>query len=280
MIAEAAAISGIVAALLIGALTIGAYAARTWIGTRIQEGVRLGASKELEEYRHDLAADNAAILEEIRKVNVGLQAVQGTANAALVEGQRVAAEWRAKTADAMWREVLRLRNEAPPVLTYLDILNPDEYQLFVTRPDLRELALSLEDERAWFWNPDIEYVRPFLGEDLFLMFFVYRAWLGRVAFLLDRDVREGKVKPWFDDSGISQLLRMVLVEKEMKQLERLPVSQFHWTSNAIEGKILDRLRQVISGEVSTTEGLEQAWRVREVVEQFEAEDRRQCVGSH
>ena len=49
-----------------------------------------------------------------------------------------------------------------------------------------------------------------------------------------------------------------------------------WMRNLIEGKMLDRLRRVIAGEVSTNEGIEQARRVREVVREVEAEDSRRA----
>ena len=281
MIGEAAATGGIGAVVVVAGIGVVIFWARAWIGTRIREAIHVSAQKGLEEYKSDLRSDENTLLEEVRKLNTQLQAVQGTANAGLIEGQRVAAEWRAKTADAIWREVLRLRHDTPAVLTYLDILTPDEYQLFVTRTDLRELALSLNDERTWFWNPDAEQVRPFLGEELFLKFFIYRAWLGRVAYLLERDVRRGEVKPWFQDAGIRrQLLPMVLDEEELKQLDELPATQFSWTLNALEGKILDQLRKVVSGEVSTTESLEQARRVRALIQTLEADDRRYGFGSH
>ena len=168
---------GVVATLVaIVAFAAVGFLARTWIAARIQESVRLGYRKELEGYKNELKADNATFLEEIRKVNAQALAVQGAANASLVEGQRAAAEWRLKYADMLWREVLRLREEAPTALGLLDILNPNEFQEFITRSEFRDLALSIGADSTWFANPEIESVRPFLGERLFLLFFIYRAW--------------------------------------------------------------------------------------------------------
>ncbi|MCY3887953.1 MAG: hypothetical protein OXG19_09695 [Chloroflexi bacterium] len=251
------------------------FLAKTWVGEAIRHKFRRAAAEQA----HELTTEENALLEEIRRLNTQLQAMQNTANATVIEGQRVAAEWRTKTADAIWREIVRLRQAAPAVLTYLDILTPDEYQHFVTRADLRELALALEDERLWYWTLEAEHVRPFLGEDLFLKFFIYRACLGRVAYLLERDVRQGEVKPWFRDSGIRQHLRLVLEEDEMKQLDELPIGQLSWTLNIMEGKILDQLRRVVSGEISMTESLEQARAIRESIQKLEAEDRRYRSGT-
>ena len=127
MIAEAAAISGIVAVVVIGATSIAAYAARTWIGTHIQEGVRLGTRKELEDHRHDLRVEENALLEELRKLNTQLHAIQGTANSAFIEGQRVAVEWRIRAVNDLWTKMLRLRRATPSLVFYADILQPNQY---------------------------------------------------------------------------------------------------------------------------------------------------------
>ena len=100
----------------------------------------------------------------------------------------------------------------------LDILLPEEYQDFVTNPRLRSSVPEFEKEYSIFSNPQIEYVRPFLGEHLFTLFFIYRAVNGRICVLLERDVKAGEVKPWFDDAGVHRLLRTILTEDEIRDL--------------------------------------------------------------
>ena len=242
------------------------FAGKTWLGERIRRSVASDYDRALEEHRDALA-----------RITDQISAVQSAANAALIEGQRVSAEWRAKAVDDLWREVLRIRNESPAALTMLDILLPEEHQQFVTDPRLRASVPELDEEYATFSDPEVEYVRPFLGEHLFALFFIYRAVNGRICFLLERDVKAGEVKPWFDDAGIQQLLRTILTEDEIRSLGKLRHGHVHWMRNLIEGKMLEHLRRVIAGEVSTEEGIEQARRVRDVVRNIEDEDDRRAT---
>ena len=239
------------------------YVFRTWISQRVKQSVIHEYAQDLESYR-----------DEIGRLTTQLHAVQSTANAALIEGLRVSAEWRIKAADALWREVLRLRNESPSVLTMLDVLAPGEYQAFVTNERFQPLVPDMIVVGPIYANFEIEHVRPFLGERLFTLFFIYRAVNGRICFLLERDVKNGRVTPWFADNGIHRLLNEVLTPEEFSQFSNLPGRHVHWVRSLIEGKILDHLRKVIAGEISTTEGLEQARKVQEIMRSIESEDSR------
>ena len=240
------------------------YVFRTWIIQRVKQSII-----------HDYAQDLESHKDEIGRLTTRLHAVQSTANAALIEGQRVSAEWRIKAADALWREVLRLRNESPSVLTMLDVLAPGEYQKFVTDEDFRSLVPDMTEVSQIYGNfEEIEHVRPFLGERLFTLFFIYRAVNGRICFLLVRDVKKGRVTPWYVDNGIHRLLNEVLTPEEFSQFSNLPGRHVRWVRSLIEGKILDHLRRVIAGEISTTEGLEQARKVQEIMQAIESEDSR------
>ena len=191
-------------------------------------------------------------------------AIQSAANAAMVEGQKVAAEFRIKAADEMWREILRLREATSYPLTMLDVLEPDEYQLFVTDDRIRTAALKTDIDNV-LANPGIEHIRPFLGEKLFVSLFFYRALVGRIWMLLERDIEKGHVTPWFHDTHIRQLLSEVLTEEEMKHFEGLTSLRVNWTRNLIEEKILQHLRDLIAGTHSADEGLEQAGRIFKAV---------------
>ncbi len=239
---------------IIAILGLIGYLLRTWFSERIRQSIRLDFSLGLEQYK-----------DEISKITTQHHAMHSAANAAMIEGQRVSAEWRIKAADEMWREVLRLRNETSNPLTMLDIFMPDEYQLFVTDNRVRSSVLKIEDSQV-LANPSIEQVRPFLGEKLFALLFMYRAIVGRICFLLERDVQRGHVTPWFEDDGIHQLLREVLTKEEMKRFEELTDHRVRWMRNLLEGKILDDLRRVTGGTQSVDDGLEQASRILHAVQ--------------
>ena len=155
-------------------------------------------------------------------------------------------------------------------MTMLDILDPDEYQSFVTDSRFR-LSIPTEKDLVSLLSQRIEQERPFLGEELYALFFVYRAIIGRICFLLERDVAKGYVKSWFQDDGIRQLLRLVLASEQVKEFEELTFVHVNWMTNAIEGRILSELRSVIVGTQSVDDGLEQASRILEAVQAVESQ---------
>lgn len=241
---------------LIGVFALGilGFLLRTWFGERIRQSIRHDFSLGLERYKDEIGKRTAQHI-----------AMQSAANAALIEGQRVAAEWRIKACDAMWREIVEFKDKASSPMTMLDLLNPDEYQGFVTDSRFKSSILTGEEFLSLF-SRKIEQERPFLGENLYALFFAYRAIIGRICYLLETDVAKGYVNPWFQDDGVRHLLRLVITPEQIKQFEELKYDRVHWMTNAIEGNILDELRRVIAGTQSVDDGLEQAKRILEEVQ--------------
>ena len=252
--------SAIGALVVLAIAGLAVYLLRVWIGERIRQSVAHDFNLDLESYKN-----------EISQLSAQLNAVQSTANAATVEGQRVAAEWRIDAANKLWASVLKVRNEAPTIITVLDIMRPSEYQRLITDSKFRGLVEELER----FVNlprPDVEQVRPFLGEPLYSLFFMYRAVNGRIALMLESGIKNKQVAPWHHDPGIRQQLNTVLTKEQLEVFDtssQLPVS---WMQGIVEEKILDGLREVIEGKVATTEALDQARKTIEVVQKIQAQE--------
>ena len=233
------------------------YLIRTWLAERIRQSIAHDFDRRLEEYKT-----------ELNQLTSKYNSLQSAANAALIEGQRISAEYRIKAADEMWREILRLREETTNPLTMLDLLDPSEYHQIVTDGHIRSIALKADTETI-LANPGIEHIRPFVGERLFALFFSYRAIVGGIWVALEEDVKRGHVTPWFHDTHIRQLLREVLTEDEMKHFEGLASLRVSWTRNLLEQKILQDLRGVIAGTQSVDDGFEQASRILKAVTELQ-----------
>lgn len=251
-----------IAALLLGS-GIG-YVARTWIGERLKQSVRHEYRSDLEAYKH-----------ELRKLETQIEAVQATATSALTEGQRVTAEWRIKAVNDLWIEMLRLRRGTPHLVFYVDIMQPSQYPQLWTNPKITNVASYVEDQvKALVGGSsegDIEYVRPFLGEEIFAKFFAYRAIFGRVAYVLKDGVESRSLDRWFRDKEITEIIAVVFSSEELMALEALQSGHFSYMRNLLEAKILADLRRVVSGEVSTAEGLEQGRKILATVQRIDAE---------
>ena len=247
-------LGSVLGSLIVLALAgLGLYLLRVWIEERIRQSVSHNFNLDLEQFKSDLG-----------RLSTQLNSVQTAANAALVEGQRASAEWRMKAVYELWGEVVRIRTEAPVAIAFQDILLRTELNTSKTLQDLGELVNENMTEPVTR-GTGVERVRPFLGEPLYLQFFIYRAITGRVAYLLEKGLKAGKLTPWYEDDGIHQLLGHVLTEKEIRHLKQQDISQLHWVQNAIEAKILVGMQRLIAGEISSQEGVKQAQNILEQV---------------
>lgn len=249
--------SAIAALAVLAIASLGIYVLRVWIGERIRQSVTHDFNVDLEEFKDDLS-----------RLSTQLNSVQTAANAALVEGQRASAEWRMKAVDQLWSEVVRIRTELPVAVGFQDILLSRELNEPRVLRDLGEMADENMSEPVLHDN-GVERVRPFVGESLYLKFFIYRAVTGRVAYLLEKGLKARRLAPWYEDAGVQQLLGYVLTKDEVRQLKKTDVEQLRWVHNTIEAKILEGMQRLIAGEVSSQESVEQAQTILKQVQSIQ-----------
>ena len=117
---------------------------------------------------------------------------------------------------------------------------------------------------------DAEHVRPFVGELLWSMFFVYRAFKLRVAVILEHGLKKGEMPYWYDDNGIQQFIRLLFTEDEIGAIERYPIARFGKARQLAESKIIAEMNRIIAGHRSADSGLEQARKMLRAVAEVEA----------
>jgi len=106
---------------------------------------------------------------------------------------------------------------------------------------------------------ELEKTRPFIGEKIWLIYFVYQAFLGRLTYLIQDGLEKGKVKYWKDDKGfINQILLSVIKKDELNKLIEKDISSFHNILNFLEFKALNDISEQLSGKRMTEESVEQA----------------------
>ena len=201
-----------------------------------------------------------------------VQQAQTMANNAFVEGQRVTAERRLIAVDKIWRETIRLRRECPTAVGLLDIYPPDRYDV-AKIPGIRRLAddMDLPSIVERLQDTEVENIRPFIGEACYSLYSCYYALTGRIAYLLSEDIPKGKVRPWYKDGRTRELLSEVLTKQEIMKLDSLTQGQLKWTRNLLEQKILERTSQIISGNTSAEEGIEQARNIQRSIDDMNKE---------
>jgi len=114
---------------------------------------------------------------------------------------------------------------------------------------------------------EVEETRPFIGENLWLVFFVYQAFLQRLTYLIDDGLKKGKIVYWKEDKNfIDQMLGVVIKPEELQQLFRNDVASFNNVLNFLEFKALNDISEQISGKRMTEETVSQAIALSKLVQ--------------
>lgn len=174
--------------------------------------------------------------------------------------------------ERIWAAVIRLRQDFSRPVFFFSILIPSEY---AKQLDNREmLGASMETvtpesiSDVMKWTQELESDRPFLGETLWIQFFAYRAFMGRIAFLIIDKKRQRKVSDdWRSDNGLRQILSWVLPSKEVTSLldGKEVLGDVNRAINALEGQMLREISMITSGKRSSLESFENAKSLKDAI---------------
>jgi hypothetical protein len=192
--------------LVLGGWTVVLGGLLVWTGRilaeRITSAWRQYENEKLETMKHGFTSDRVLLENAIRGAQQGLDSIQTR---------------RLSAIEALWNSVLKLRADFTGSIFFYEILSPEEYEEVFKRGD--PMAASIRDlsddtTMAAMRSVDsVEAERPYLGETLWLKFFVYRAFLGRLAHLLIEGKRSGHFTDWRKDSGVLQIVANVLSQQ-------------------------------------------------------------------
>lgn len=237
---------------LLGGWTLIVVAVSTWLSRLVTERV-------LSKWRRDEQSLAETMRAELARHSLLLEAgIRGFG-----AGQDVIRERRVIAVEHLWAAVLALRQRLRGPVFFFGILLPSEYDTALRKQDA--IAASVQDVddnmilKAIEETMALEAERPHLGETLWLRFFIYRAFLGRLAHLVVQGKRTGHIPDWTQDSGVQQLLGYVVQQVELAELLKAtaPVS-INRALNALEGLLLEEISQITSGERSALDSFENA----------------------
>ena len=241
---------GYVVALL-GGWSVIAIAIATFVGKlaneRLLSSWRRAEQKELEQVKHVLQ-ENRTLLEK----SLG----------SLASGQDKLYERRAEAANRLWAAMLALREDLSGPPFFYSMLLPEEYMDVLQKGNAIAASVSsLTDRQIMEANEKtkkIEADRPYLGEMLWLRFFIYRAFLSRVAHLIVDGKEKGRIISWREDSGVQQILRNVIEIKPLTEVlgDKRNPSSINMIVQEIENQILKEISLSLTGKRSTLESLE------------------------
>lgn len=228
--------SAVTGGILIAAL---AWLFRSWITERLKNAIKHEYDRDIEAYR----------------------AVLASAYSATAESQKAAIDARFKAFDRIWKAVLALRNNVGFITNFLDILTVDEYKDIKNHKDFIKMVGELDENKLQRMSPDpqIEEARPYVGEVVWSLFYVYQAINIRIVFLAWSSAHTDEEKIyWYRDEGTLGLLHLALTKEEMDKFEYLKIGKIDYFRKVIEGNLLNAWRKLLSGAEFREEALQHA----------------------
>ena len=247
-------IQDIIQSIVLPVLTSGfvIWLFREWISARLKASIQHEYDQKLETHKASLKSQNEASFLELKNGIEQRFTLYKAAQTSFTEGQKAAIERKLDSIEKLWNEILRLKNECPPMLGFIDLLSVEEYRSARNHKDFGELARGCSIEKIVDYleirdNP-VEKVRPYVGEYLWSMFFAYRQLMGRIPWLLSLSLKDADKAEWHKDNGIRQILEAILSENELGKFESINLGKISWLQHRLESKILAASRKIISGE--------------------------------
>ena len=146
--------------------------------------------------------------------------------------------------DLIWGETIRLGDKLPVLL---DIFTESEYLNGSVDEQLEQMVLSDTEMLALIDN-SIQIARPYISDILWNSFYIARAFVGRINFLIRSDISkpDGRLF-WKNDQGIKQLLKTLWQDNEEKYMawHKLSDPKLLLTWRYIENIILTECRKVL-----------------------------------
>lgn len=211
---------------------------------------------------------NQRELETLRNNQAETQLMLKDTISTITSSQSLLQERRIEAVDKLWKAILAMKQHYSPVTFFFTILLPHEYKEALKNSEIFEGLRKIDD--AYITNypsevEELEKFRPYLGETLWLYFFIYRAILGRLAILV-KWLKDGKdIGDWRQDNGIQQHLKAVLEKDEINGFMKLSPMDIYYTLNILDGKVLKEISYILSGQKSSLESFENSKELRKML---------------
>lgn len=228
---------------------------------KLKSDQQLAVSSQLERLRADLSQQQATI-----------GASMGAASAAAGLGYKE----RLKAVESMWRATRCQRNSAVSAITYWDLIYSFKKGQALTakgKAHFREL-LNVKDlsERCKSQDEEAEALRPFLGEELWSLYYGYRMLIGRASVPLAIALSNNEEpEDFFADKDIHRLLQRILTPEEQQEYAVVESERLQWLLSRFESKIMAAAERFISGRQAALETHKQSLELLDIARQLAPE---------
>ena len=249
---------------IIGGLGVLLTGSVTLVATAILDRYRVkwrhDASQNLEEIKVELAQNSSTLL----NIQSNFLHYQQTNHAKKLEA-----------IEAVWLATLEIKKGIPPPVAFtLQFLDDSEVKNSTIDSrnkkgeSIGQMMSKLDPslDTIFIIEPSeaVHRLRPFITAELFSLFKTYVGIIGRVTHMSIINYKKGTLTTWKHDTAVESLLRSSLSEDEFAYIMEDKVGSLNHMSNLLELKMLDNIREGISGKDVNSENIQELKRLEKI----------------
>lgn len=187
-------------------------------------------------------------------------------------------EKRVIAVEIIWSNINYLKSKIPsPLGIIYNILTEKEIDEFLESDSTNVQITSMKNELNTFneyeyfnelseTTKDIFKQRPFLGEELWLSYETYKAFIGRLIYRIHEDIQVNKkISHWHNDSSIMIILETYLNTDEINFIKNKKMGSLNTTLNLLDTKVLHQMNSIISGNSASENALERVIKLEKII---------------
>ncbi len=173
-------------------------------------------------------------------------------------------EKRTNYLEKVWTSMLDIRNNIPGFIFMSNtILNRNEYKDIIKKGHFADSIKNFNSNNILDSQTkpieEVKRIRPFIGENLWNIFYAYQAFLGRQVYLMGKGIDTEKMIYWIDDISFNKnILGLIIPDKELNKLMSIENLAFQNILNYLEYKAIVEISEHLSGKKISGKILDEA----------------------
>lgn len=182
---------------------------------------------------------------------------------------------RIKAIEVLWTNLLAYREVIPSQGQMIyNVFTEEEIENYWTSENPFVIAGRREllkiDQNEWlkrFHNIEatIEKERPFIGEQIWAKYRLYKVFKGRIAMLILMGIPKKQFHHWQKDSHLKEILESGLTKEEVQEIYAVRITSLNITSAFLENKLLGEINMTLSGEALSDTAFERIKKFEKLV---------------
>ncbi|MGG4169254.1 hypothetical protein ABEW00_17565 [Rossellomorea vietnamensis] len=191
--------------------------------------------------------------------------------ASLANEYSSAQERRLIAVENLWNCIIIIRKYNSPIINFYSILLPKEYKTVLCENKEFLGIERISEDSLYDLNLEIDNIekhRPFIGENLWNLFYLYRAFMLRMCYLFIKGRKKEDIKSWSEDKHLIEIANYLLGEK-LKTVEVSSLSSLQTIIGLFEQKIITEMEKLISGKTASEISFNEAKKILELINEVD-----------